>query len=190
VPAGVRSFVDLPISPLIGSLRANVCPEWPLAIARRQLLEQSGTARLEQAAAAYRAALQEYTRDRVPFAWALTQNNLGTVLFRPGEREGGTARLEEAVGAYRAALEERTHERVPLDWAMSTSNEGVAMVVVIADRTNDAVLAEAAVRQIELAYETMRLGGHERGSAFRLEQLPRAQAIRDRLKGRSAESST
>jgi hypothetical protein len=120
----------------------------------------------------------------------LTQNNLGTVLFRLGERESGTARLEEAVGAYRAALEERTHERVPLDWAMSTSNEGVAMVVVIADRTNDAVLAEAAVRQIELAYETMRLGGHERGSAFRLEQLPRAQAIRDRLKGRSAESST
>jgi tetratricopeptide (TPR) repeat protein len=150
---------------------------------------ESGTARLEQAAAAYRAALQEYTRDRVPFAWALTQNNLGTVLFRLGEGEGGTARLEEAVGAYRAALEERTHERVPLDWAMSTSNEGVAMVV-IADRTNDAVLAEAAVRQIELAYETMRLGGHERGSAFRLEQLPRAQAIRDRLKGRSAESST
>jgi hypothetical protein len=119
----------------------------------------------------------------------LTQNNLGTVLFRLGERESGTARLEEAVAAYRAALEERTHERVPLDWAMSTSNEGVAMVV-IADRTNDAVLAEAAVRQIELAYETMRLGGHERGSAFRLDQLPRAQAVRDRLKGRNTESST
>jgi hypothetical protein len=117
----------------------------------------------------------------------LTQNNLGTVLFRLGERESGTARLEEAVGAYRAALEERTPERVPLDWARSTSNNGVAMVV-IADRTDDAVLAEAAVRQIELAYETMRLGGHERGSAFRLEH--RAQAIRDRLKGRSTESST
>src|SRR5271163_764481 len=31
------------ISPLIGSLRADVCREWPLAIARRQLLEQSNS---------------------------------------------------------------------------------------------------------------------------------------------------
>jgi hypothetical protein len=37
-------------------------------------------------------------------AWATTQNNLGVVLLRLGEREGGTARLEEAVAAFRDAL--------------------------------------------------------------------------------------
>ena len=67
---------------------------------------ESGTARLEEAVTAYRAALEENTRDRVPPDWAGTQNNLGTALSRLGERESGTARLEEAVAAYRAALEE------------------------------------------------------------------------------------
>jgi pimeloyl-ACP methyl ester carboxylesterase len=76
---------------------------------------ESGTARLEEAVAAYRAALEERTRERVPLDWAATQNNLGIALRRLGERESGTARLEEAVAAYRAALEERTRERVPLD---------------------------------------------------------------------------
>ena len=67
---------------------------------------ESGTARLEEAVAAYRAALEENTRARVPLEWAGTQNNLGTALWTLGERENGTARLEQAVAAYRAALEE------------------------------------------------------------------------------------
>ncbi len=59
----------------------------------------------------YRAALQEWTRDKVPLQWATTQNNLGNALRTLGERESGTARLEEAVAAFRAALEEWTRER-------------------------------------------------------------------------------
>jgi tetratricopeptide (TPR) repeat protein len=78
---------------------------------------ESGTARLEEAVAAFRAALEERTRERVPRNWATTQNNLGTALWSLGARESGTARLEEAVAAFRAALEERTRERVPLNWA-------------------------------------------------------------------------
>ena len=72
---------------------------------------------LISAVAAYRAALKERTRARVPLDWAMTQNNLGAALGTLGERESGTARLEEAVAAYRAALEEYTRARVPLDWA-------------------------------------------------------------------------
>ena len=144
---------------------------------------ESGTARLEEAVAAYRAALEERTRERVPLDWATTQNNLGTALRTLGERESGTARLEEAVAAYRAALEERTRERVPLDWAASFGNQGVALML-IADRTNDVVVAETAVRQIETAYETLRSGGQEQWAAFYEEQLPKARAIRDRLGGR------
>ncbi|MGF1641189.1 MAG: tetratricopeptide repeat protein, partial [Rhodospirillales bacterium] len=72
---------------------------------------ESGTGRLEEAVAAFRAALEERTRERVPLQWAATQNNLGNALARLGRRESGTARLEEAVAAYRAALEEFTREQ-------------------------------------------------------------------------------
>ena len=68
---------------------------------------------LISAIAAYRAALEDRTRARVPLDWAATQNDLGNALWTLGERESGTSRLEEAVAAFRAALEERTRVRVP-----------------------------------------------------------------------------
>ena len=52
---------------------------------------ESGTQRLEQAVEAYRAALEDRTRERVPLSWAATQNNLGNALSALGEREGGNA---------------------------------------------------------------------------------------------------
>src|SRR5271166_4147801 len=54
---------------------------------------ETGTARLDEAVAAYRAALGEWTRERVPLDWAMTQMNLGNALGTLGERESGTARL-------------------------------------------------------------------------------------------------
>jgi hypothetical protein len=35
----------------------------------------------------------EWTRERVPLDWAMTQNNLGTALSTLGQRESGTERL-------------------------------------------------------------------------------------------------
>jgi len=55
--------------------------------------------------AAYRAALPVRTLQGLPLDWAWSQNDLGLVLSRLGEREGGTTRLEEAVAAYDAALD-------------------------------------------------------------------------------------
>ena len=104
---------------------------------------ESGTARLEEAVAAYRAALEERTRERVPLDWAMTQNNLGIALWTLGERESGTARLEEAVAAYRAALEERTRERVPLDWATTQNNLGIALRMLGERESGTARLEEA-----------------------------------------------
>jgi tetratricopeptide (TPR) repeat protein len=68
-------------------------------------MRESGTARLQEAVTAYHAALEEYTRDRVPLGWAQTQNNLGNALIVLSERETGTARLQEAAAAFDAALE-------------------------------------------------------------------------------------
>ncbi len=150
---------------------------------------KSGTARLEEAVAAYRAALEEWTRERVPLDWAQTQNNLGNALGTLGEREGGTARLEEAVAAYRAALEERTRERVPLDWAMSQNNLGNALRALgdresgtarleeavaayraaLEERTRDRVPLRWATTQNNLGVALRMLGERESGTA-RLEQ--------------------
>ena len=88
---------------------------------------ERGTARLEEAVAAFRAALQERSRERVPLNWAATQNNLGYALETLGARESGTARLEEAVTAYHGALQEWTRERVPLRWAATQNNLGNAL---------------------------------------------------------------
>ena len=78
---------------------------------------------LAQAVEAYRAALQERTRDRVPLDWAATQNNLGNALRRSGKTED----LADAIAAYRAALEETSRERDPLQWALIQSNIGGAL---------------------------------------------------------------
>jgi hypothetical protein len=61
--------------------------------------------RLEEAVAADRAALKEWTRDRVPLDWAMAQNNLGSALLTVGEREPGTSRLAEATTAFLAVLD-------------------------------------------------------------------------------------
>jgi hypothetical protein len=73
---------------------------YPLVLGERE----NGTAPLDEALLAYRAALEEMTRERVPLQWAGTQMNLGTTLQTLGQRESGTGRLEEAVisSEYRA----------------------------------------------------------------------------------------
>jgi tetratricopeptide (TPR) repeat protein len=102
-----------PIFEFATSVTVGAGPNWGNALASLGERENS-TTRLEQAVAAYQAALEEWTRERVPLQWAMTQNNLGTTLASLGKRESGTTRLEQAVAAYQAALEERTRERVPL----------------------------------------------------------------------------
>ena len=107
-------------------IRARV--RFVLAGSLETLGEQAGANdALAEAIVLYREALKEYTRERVPLDWAMTQNNLSTALARLGEREAGTAGLEQAVAAYREALKEYIRERVPLDWAMTQNNLGGAL---------------------------------------------------------------
>jgi tetratricopeptide (TPR) repeat protein len=162
-----------------------------------------GTARLEEAVAAYRDALKERTRERVPLQWAMTQNNLGSALSTLGEREAGTARLEEAVDAFRDALKERTRERVPLQ-AMTQNNLGNALRTLgerevgtarleeavaayrdaLKERTRERVPLDWAMTQNNLGTALQTLGEREVGTA-RLEEA--VAAYRDALKERTRE---
>ena len=144
---------------------------------------QSGTARLEEAVAAYREALQEWTRARAPRDWAMTQMGLGNALRVLGQRQSGTARLQEAVAAYREALQENTRERVPLEWAKSTGSQGVALML-LAGRRGDAEMAKLAVQQIETSITTLRDGCDANSAAIYEARLLKARAIADQLDGR------
>jgi CHAD domain-containing protein len=93
---------------------------------------------LQQSVAAYREALKERTRKRIPLDWAMTQNNLGTALMTLGAR-GDDDALRDAITAYRNALKEYTCERVPLDWAMTQNNLGNALRTLGARGDEDAL---------------------------------------------------
>jgi TPR repeat protein len=91
---------------------------------------EAGRRLLGEAVAAYRQALQVYTRELLPQQWATTQNNLGNALSDQGIRSGGEAGqrlLGEAVAAYRQALQVRTRELLPQQWAMTQNNLGNAL---------------------------------------------------------------
>jgi tetratricopeptide (TPR) repeat protein len=113
---------------------------------------ESGTKRLGEAVVAFRAALEQRTRERVPLDWAATLNNLGNALYTLGERESGTARLDEAVAAFRAALEERTQERAPLAWAMTQNNLGNALRI-LGERESGTKRLEEVVAAFRAALE-------------------------------------
>jgi len=76
---------------------------------------------------AYRATLNEWTRERVPNDWAMVQNNLANTLRTLAEREDSTPRLQQAIAALRAAIEEMTPEHDLLHWAGAHYNLGLAL---------------------------------------------------------------
>ncbi len=165
---------------------------------------ESGTEQLEQAVVAYRDALKERTREKVPLDWAATQNNLGNVLRTLGQRESGTERLELAVATYRDALKEWTREIVPLDWAMTQNNLGNALTTIgqresgterldqavaacqeaLKERTREMVPLQWAATQNNLGNALLTLGERESGTE-RLELA--VAAYRDVLKERTRE---
>ena len=119
-------------------------------------IRESGTAKLEEALAAYREALKEITREGSPLGWATTQVNLGLVFAALGGRESGTAKLEEAVAAYREALKEQIRERVPLEWARTQISLGNALSILGARESGTAKLEEAVAAFREALKETTR----------------------------------
>ena len=94
-------------------------------------VEGPDAARLfSEAAAAYRRALQVFTRDSMPQDWATTQHSLGYVLQEQGIRTNGaeaTRLLRDAISAYKQALQIRTREQLPLHWAMTQNDLGNAL---------------------------------------------------------------
>ncbi len=129
-----------------------------LATQGNRLGGEAGAGALADAVAAYKAALEVYTRTDMPPQWAMTQNNLGNALQALGERRGGeagAAALADAVAAYAAALEVYTRADMPADWAMAQNNLGNALRTLgerLGGEAGRTTLADA-VAAYELALE-------------------------------------
>jgi hypothetical protein len=65
---------------------------------------ESGTEHLEEAVAAYGAALEERTRDRVPLRWAISMGDQGVAFMLLAERLGDATRAAAAVQQIEAAI--------------------------------------------------------------------------------------
>ena len=111
-----------------------------LALASRD----TGTTRIWEAIADFHAALDEWTRERVPDQWAVAECNLGRAFHMLGKREAGTVHLGEAVAAYRAAQEVWTRERVPEGWATTQSLLGDTLMT-LAEREKKPEYNEEAI---------------------------------------------
>ena len=157
-----------------------------LALVAQTIGEQGGENEpLEAALEEYRKILRDWTRERVPLDWAITQNNLGAALWRLGEREDGTERLEEAVTAYRAALGVRTRERVPLQWAITQNNLGTALQTLGA-REDGTERLEQAVAAYRAGLEVFQGAGASHYVGIAEANLARAEALLAGRRGASA----
>ena len=66
--------------------------------------QESGTARLEEAIAAFREALQVSTRERVPLEWAMSTGNQGLAFMLLAERRRDAEMAKLAVQQIEAAF--------------------------------------------------------------------------------------
>jgi tetratricopeptide (TPR) repeat protein/competence protein ComGC len=139
-----------------------------LGVALEDLGERQGqVGMLEEAAKTYRLALEERTRERVPFNWAITQINLGDALLALGERQSDTTRLEEAVAAFHAALGEVTHDRAPFEWAGTQLDVGNALMRLGERETGTEKLDEAVQAYHAALEEWTRTSAPKSGQKFR-----------------------
>ena len=83
---------------------------------------ERGTNRFEESVRAFGAALEVYTPERNPHAWAATHVNLGNVLLELGERERDLASVEKALAAYRLASDAYARTDTPAKAKNSLGN--------------------------------------------------------------------
>jgi tetratricopeptide (TPR) repeat protein len=136
---------------------------WGLLMHQGDALSAQGTEfadgqALADAIVIYKRCLTLAPRPLRPLDWATTQNALGVVFSRLGEREGTTERLRDAISAYTEALKERTRERDVLEWALSKNNLGNALTELGSREDNVAMLESAVAAYDEALQECTREG--------------------------------
>lgn len=110
----LRSALSLETGdPAIAARAATSLGHALVGLAKRE----SGTAQLEDALRAYRAAIAKWNRQERPLDWAEASAGMGLALGLLGQRRQAVSLLNEAAGAFLAAADIWTREERPAKWA-------------------------------------------------------------------------
>ena len=112
-----------------------------------------GNRNYQKSVVAYKNALAELDADNYAFELAATHNNRGAVLNHLGESEGNPERLEEAIRSYETGLIVIMEQQLPFHLAVICRVNKATAQNVLAELTNDAVLAEEVADEFELIIE-------------------------------------
>jgi tetratricopeptide (TPR) repeat protein len=170
------------LSEVAGPDRPGSQEEGLVALADAYLSSTDGDTgeNIERAIAAYQSALQVWTRDRAPVAWAKIHYNLGDVYAR---RSRGT-RLEnqqKAIAAYSAALEVFTRATHPLEFAAAKNNLGT--VYLMPGTGTVAQNADKAIAAFDAAMEVYTADQYPQDHAQTQRNRDHAVSMRDGLRG-------
>jgi CHAT domain-containing protein len=154
-----------------------------LANAYRNRIRGDRAQNLEEAIAAYQAALTVTTQTAMPVEWAMTMINLANA-YQTRIRGDRAQNLEDAIAAYRAALTVRTQTAMPVEWATTMMNLAAAYADRI--RGDRAQNLEDAVAAYQAALTVMTQTAMPIDWAMTMNNL--AVAYADRIQGDRAQN--
>lgn len=112
-----------------------------------------GNRTFQKSVVAYKNALSELNADDYAFELAATHNNRGAVLHHLAESEENPERLEEAIRSYDTGLTVVMEQQLPFHLAVIIRVNKATAQNVLAELTNDVVLAEEVTDEFELIIE-------------------------------------
>jgi len=112
-----------------------------------------GNRQFQKSVVAYKNALAALDADNYALALTATHNNRAAALHHLGESEENPARLKEAINSYELALTVSMEQQLPIHLAVICRVNKATVQNVLAQLTNDAVLAEEVADEFEVIKE-------------------------------------
>jgi tetratricopeptide (TPR) repeat protein len=112
-----------------------------------------GNRTFQKSVVAYKNALAGLDADNFAFELVATHNNCGAVLHNLGESEENPDRLAEAIRSYETALTVCMEQQLPIHLAVLCRVNKSTARSVLAELTNDPVLADEVADEFELIIE-------------------------------------
>ncbi|MCU7799919.1 MAG: hypothetical protein KZQ70_07185 [gamma proteobacterium symbiont of Lucinoma myriamae] len=155
----LNSAIDAYTAALLEYTRKETPEEWSVVMfqlgatfyAYGSLLK--GNRAFQKSVVAYKNALAELDADLYALELAATHNNRGGVLHHLGESEENPDRLEEAIRSYETALTICMEQQLPFHLAVICRVNKATAQNVLAELTNDVMLAEEVADEFELILE-------------------------------------
>jgi tetratricopeptide (TPR) repeat protein len=112
-----------------------------------------GNRQFQKSVVAYKNALAVLDADGYPLELTATHNNRAAVLHHLGESEENPERIKEAINSYEKALTVSMEQQLPIHLSVICRVNKATAQNVLAQVTNDAVLAEEIADEFELIME-------------------------------------